>query len=46
MRPEVALSDSKNTKSLADELLFGRLKGGGKVRVEIVDGKIALGYPK
>jgi len=33
-------------KPLADELLFGGLKGGGKVRVEVEDGKIVLRYGK
>ena len=33
-------------KPLADELLFGELKGGGKVRVEVADGKIVLRYGK
>jgi len=33
-------------KPLADELLFGKLKSGGKVRVEVAEGKIVLRYGK
>ena len=32
-------------KPLAEELLFGRLTGGGTVRVDLVDGKLAFTYP-
>jgi ATP-dependent Clp protease ATP-binding subunit ClpA len=33
-------------KPLADELLFGALKTGGKVRVEVAEGKLTLRYDK
>jgi len=29
---------------LADEILFGRLKNGGKVEVDEADGKLAFNY--
>jgi ATP-dependent Clp protease ATP-binding subunit ClpA len=45
-RPMARLIQTELKKSLADELLFGKLKGGGKVRVEVEDGKIALRYSK
>jgi ATP-dependent Clp protease ATP-binding subunit ClpA len=45
-RPMARLIQTELKKSLADELLFGKLKGGGKVRVEVEDGKIALRYGK
>jgi ATP-dependent Clp protease ATP-binding subunit ClpA len=32
-------------KPLADELLFGRLAKGGKVRVKVENGKLAFDYP-
>lgn len=32
-------------KPLAEELLFGRLTGGGTVRINLVDGKLAFTYP-
>jgi ATP-dependent Clp protease ATP-binding subunit ClpA len=45
-RPMARLIQTELKKPLADELLFGRLKGhGGKVIVDIDDGKIALKYP-
>jgi len=45
-RPMARLIQTELKKSLADELLFGKLKGGGKVRVEVEEGKIALRYSK
>ncbi len=45
-RPMARLVQTELKKSLADELLFGKLKGGGKVRVEVEDGKIAMRYGK
>jgi ATP-dependent Clp protease ATP-binding subunit ClpA len=45
-RPMARLIQTELKKPLADELLFGRLKGGGKVRVGVADGKIALTYGK
>jgi ATP-dependent Clp protease ATP-binding subunit ClpA len=45
-RPMARLIQTELKKPLADELLFGRLKGGGgRVRVEVADGKLALKYP-
>jgi ATP-dependent Clp protease ATP-binding subunit ClpA len=45
-RPMARLIQTELKKPLADELLFGRLKGGGgKVRVEVEDGKLSLRYP-
>jgi ATP-dependent Clp protease ATP-binding subunit ClpA len=43
-RPMARLIQTELKKSLADELLFGKLKGGGKVVVDVEDGKIALRY--
>jgi ATP-dependent Clp protease ATP-binding subunit ClpA len=43
-RPMARLIQSELKKPLADELLFGRLKGGGKVRVEVEGGKLVLRY--
>jgi len=45
-RPMARLIQTELKKQLADELLFGRLKGGGKVRAEVADGKIVLRYGK
>jgi ATP-dependent Clp protease ATP-binding subunit ClpA len=41
-RPMARLIQQELKRPLADELLFGKLKHGGKVRAEVVDGKIAL----
>jgi ATP-dependent Clp protease ATP-binding subunit ClpA len=41
-RPMARLIQTELKKPLAEELLFGKLKSGGKVRVEVSDGKIAL----
>ncbi len=43
-RPMARLIAEQLKKPLADELLFGRLKGGGTVKVEVEDGKIALRF--
>ena len=43
-RPMARLIQTELKKPLADELLFGRLKGGGKVQITVEDGKIALRY--
>jgi ATP-dependent Clp protease ATP-binding subunit ClpA len=43
-RPMARLIQTELKKPLADELLFGRLKKGGKVRVEVEAGKIVLRY--
>jgi ATP-dependent Clp protease ATP-binding subunit ClpA len=43
-RPMARLVQSELKKQLAEELLFGKLKAGGKVRVDVVDGKLALTY--
>ena len=45
-RPMARLIQNELKKPLADEILFGELKGGGKVRVEVEEGKIALRYAK
>ena len=45
-RPMARLIQTELKKPLADALLFGGLKGGGKVRVEVADGKIVLRYGK
>ena len=45
-RPMARLIQNELKKPLADEILFGKLKGGGKVRVEVSEGKIALRYDK
>ena len=37
-RPMARLIQTELKKPLADELLFGKLKGGGKVRVVVEDG--------
>ncbi|GAB0057135.1 ATP-dependent Clp protease ATP-binding subunit ClpA [Candidatus Magnetaquicoccaceae bacterium FCR-1] len=41
-RPMERLIKEKIRQPLADELLFGRLRQGGKVRVRVVDGKLDL----
>jgi ATP-dependent Clp protease ATP-binding subunit ClpA len=41
-RPMSRLIDTKIRKELADELLFGKLVAGGKVKVEIHDGEPSL----
>ena len=41
-RPMARLVETKLKKPLADALVFGRLKDGGKVRVQVVDDEISL----
>jgi len=41
-RPMARLIANELKKQLADDILFGRLKNGGKVLVKIEDGKLAL----
>ena len=39
--------ENEISRVLADEVLFGRLaKGGGRVEVDLVDGKLAFAYPQ
>ena len=41
-RPMGRLIQEEMKKPLAERLLFGNLKGGGKVRATVVDGKLVL----
>ena len=41
-RPMARVIQDKVKRPLADELLFGRLVGGGKVSVDVVDGELVL----
>ena len=43
-RPMARLIQDTIRSALADELLFGRLAHGGKVTVDVKDGKIELGF--
>ena len=43
-RPLGRLIESEIARVLADEVLFGRLTKGGKVGVDLVDGKLAFDY--
>jgi ATP-dependent Clp protease ATP-binding subunit ClpA len=43
-RPMARLIQNELKKPLADEILFGQLKKGGKVRVSVADGKLLLLY--
>jgi len=43
-RPMARLIQDTIRSALADELLFGRLASGGKVTVEIKDGKVVLEF--
>ncbi len=46
-RPMARLIQDTIRKALADELLFGRLSGGGRVRVDLdADGKVGLVFPE
>lgn len=46
-RPMARLIQDTIRKALADELLFGRLVNGGRVRVDIdADGKVGLEFPE
>ena len=44
-RPLARLIGNEIETPLADELLFGRLEKGGKVQVDIEDGKVVFSYP-
>ena len=44
-RPLARLIQEAIKKPLADELLFGRLAKGGRVRVGLKNGKPSFGYP-
>ena len=41
-RPMARLIQDKVKRPLADELLFGKLVGGGRVSMDVVDGELAL----
>ena len=45
-RPMARLIDEKIRKRLADELLFGSLTSGGKVKVDLKDGEPVLSFSK
>jgi ATP-dependent Clp protease ATP-binding subunit ClpA len=46
-RPMARLIQDTIRKALADELLFGKLVGGGKVAIDIdADGKVKLAFPE
>jgi ATP-dependent Clp protease ATP-binding subunit ClpA len=46
-RPMARLIQDTIRKALADELLFGRLANGGRVRVDVdADGKVKLEFPE
>jgi len=46
-RPLGRLIENEISRVLADEVLFGRLaKGGGRVEVDLADGKLAFTYPQ
>jgi len=46
-RPMARLIQDTIRKALADELLFGKLVGGGKVRIDVdADGKVKLAFPE
>jgi ATP-dependent Clp protease ATP-binding subunit ClpA len=45
-RPLARLIESEISRVLADEVLFGRLAKGGRVEVDLADGKLTFGYPK
>ena len=45
-RPMARLIQDTIRRALADELLFGKLVGGGKVSIDIdADGKVKLAFP-
>jgi ATP-dependent Clp protease ATP-binding subunit ClpA len=45
-RPMSRLIQDTIRRALADELLFGKLVGGGKVKIDIdKEGKVKLGFP-
>ena len=43
-RPMARLIQDTIRSALADELLFGKLANGGKVTVDVKDGKVALDF--
>jgi ATP-dependent Clp protease ATP-binding subunit ClpA len=43
-RPMARIIQENIKRALAEELLFGRLEGGGNVRVGVEDGKLSLSY--
>ena len=43
-RPMARLIQDTIRSALADELLFGKLANGGKVTVDVKDGKVALEF--
>ncbi len=43
-RPMARLIQDTIRSALADELLFGKLANGGKVTVDVIDGKVALAF--
>ncbi|MEQ1917023.1 MAG: hypothetical protein ABL856_09900, partial [Gallionella sp.] len=43
-RPMARLIQDTIRSALADELLFGKLANGGKVTVDILDGKVQLSF--
>ncbi len=45
-RPMARLIQDTIRSALADELLFGKLANGGKVTVDVKDGKVELGFEK
>ena len=45
-RPLGRLIENEIARVLADELLFGKLAKGGRVVVELADGKLAFSYPE
>ena len=45
-RPLGRLIENEISRVLADEVLFGRLVKGGRVEVELADGKLAFAYPE
>jgi ATP-dependent Clp protease ATP-binding subunit ClpA len=45
-RPLGRLIENEIARVLADEVLFGKLTKGGKVSVNLVDGKLAFAYPQ
>ena len=43
-RPMARLIDNEIKKRLADEILFGQLQNGGRVRVDAKDGELVFEY--
>ncbi len=44
-RPMARLIQNEIKKPLADELLFGRLKEGGRIQIDVTDDKLTLHFP-